>query len=115
LALTYNDLESRRRAAPYQPKLDSASKAFHIEQLQDFTHPINRLPIPGCNNVADQYTSTRGRPLRIKTHDENSSPSICGLRSIWFVPVLHGSETGTQVSAINMAPSEELINGAIDC
>jgi hypothetical protein len=52
-------------AAPYQAQVHGATDALGTEQAHDFANAIDRLPVPGADNIADERSGARGRSIRI--------------------------------------------------
>ena len=57
-----------------------ATDALGTEQAHDFANAIDRLPVPGADNIADERSGARGRSIRIKAHDQNAAPAAQRLR-----------------------------------
>jgi hypothetical protein len=59
-SLANDNLERNRGAAPYQAQIHGATDALGTEQAHDFANAIDRLPVPGGNNIADERSGARG-------------------------------------------------------
>src|SRR5262249_58212567 len=68
-SLADDNPQRSRRATAYQFQINGAPDALGCEQPHDFTHALDRLSIPGGDDITDQNSRASGRSVRIDAHD----------------------------------------------
>lgn len=66
----------------YQAQIDRAPDALGTEQAHNFANAIDGRPVPGGHNIADEHPGARRGSIRIKAHDENTTPAAQRLCSV---------------------------------
>jgi hypothetical protein len=103
-----------RRTTAYQCEINVAPDTLGSKQPHDFAHALDRLPIPGGDDITDENSRSRGWSVRIDAHDENAAPAIRRWRPIGRAFLPYGLEAGAEITAKDMSSRQELIDGAAD-
>src|SRR5262249_53164172 len=87
----------------YQSEINGAPDAFGSEQPHDFPHALDRLSIPGRDDITDENPRTRGRSLRVDAHDQNAALPGRSLRPIGRAFPLHGLKASAEITTKDMS------------
>src|SRR5262249_2101886 len=113
-SLADDNPQRSRRTTAYQCEINGIPDALRSEQPHDFAHPLDRLPIPGGDDITDENSRARGRSIPVDAHDENTAPAARRLRPIGCAFLLHGLEPGAEITAKDVSSRQQLIDGAVD-
>src|SRR5262245_23763017 len=103
-----------RCTTAYQSEINGGPDAFGSEQPHDFPHALDRLSIPGRDNITDENSRTRGRSVRVDAHDQNAALTGRSLRLIGRAFPLHGLKASAEITTKDMSSCQELIDRAVD-
>ena len=113
-SLADDNLQRSGRATAYQSEINGAPDAFGSEQPHDFPHALDRLSIPGRDDITDENSRTRGWSVRVDTHDQHAALASRSLQPIGPAFLLHGLKAGAEITTKDMSSCQELIDGAVD-
>src|SRR5262249_52385606 len=113
-SLADDNPQRSRRTTAYQCEINGITDTLGSEQPHDFAHALDRLPIPGGDDITDKDSRARGGAVRIDAHDENAAPAARRLRPAGCAFLPDGLEAGTEIPTKDMSSRQQLIDGAIN-
>src|SRR5215831_4398333 len=102
-SLADDNLQRSGRATAYQLEINGAPGAFGSEQPHDFSHALDRLSIPGRDDITDENSRTRGRCVRVDAHDQNAALAGRSLRPIGRAFPLHRLKASAEITTKDMS------------
>src|SRR5262249_33516369 len=102
-SLANGNLQRSGRATAYQSEINGAPDAFGSKQTHDFPHALDRLSIPGRDDITDENSRTCGRSVRVDAHDQNAALAGRSVRPIRHAFPLYGLKAGTEITTKDMS------------
>jgi hypothetical protein len=102
-SLADDNLQRSGRATAYQSEINGAPDAFGSEKQHDFPHALDRLSIPGRDDITDENSRTRGRSVRVDAHDQIAALAGRSLRPIGRAFPLHGLKASAEITTKDMS------------
>jgi hypothetical protein len=97
-----------------QAEIDGRPDALGAEQVHDLANTIDRLAVPGSDNVAQQQAGATRRSVRIDADDENATRVTRPRRAARCTFAPEGPKTRAEIAAKYLTPGQKLVDCALD-